>query len=149
MPFRRRKFRRRKMRSSGRPINSAWKVRRKRRTGLVQRTLLSNRRQIRDIKKCQETKMVENWVATDQNEYEGQAMDDLKPNSLGEDTAIAPAQPYAGKLLKCLQGNASDQRVGSWIHMKSLTIKYCISANATRQRQQNVWLMLVLDKKSR
>jgi len=147
MPPPRRRFRRRRrVRHSGRPINSAWKVRRKRRTGLVQRTLLSNRRQIRDIKKCQETKMVENWVATDQNEYEGQAIDDLKPNNLGEDTAVSPAQPFAGKLLKVVQGTASDQRIGSWIHMKSLTIKYCIRATAVRERQQTVWLMLVLDK---
>lgn len=106
-------------------ISRAWRVRKRRRTGLISRTALSNRRQIRRLNRAVETKVLQANQATQALQFAGQFNDSIQVDNTGQD--VAAAIPFAGDLLYCSQGTGQDQRIGAWIQLKSLTMHYCIS----------------------
>ena len=113
-------------------IQRGWKRKLKRRAGgLVSRTALANRRNINAMKKCVETKMISDVQITSTNTgpFSGQYVQNLVVDAIGQD--VAAALPYSNDLLGGLaQGTSSKDRIGAWIHLKSLTMHYCITANA-------------------
>jgi len=125
-------------------ISRAWRARKRRKTGLVSRTALSNRRQIRRINKAVETKVLQGTQATQAQQFAGQFNDSILVDNDGQE--VPAAIPFAGDLLYCEQGPGRDQRIGSWIQLKSLTMHYCI--NATAAPTQDAWyeLFVVLDR---
>lgn len=126
-------------------IGRAWRKKLKRRTGgLVSRTALSNRRSIRKMKKCIETKMLQGVQVTSAGEFDGQTAENIIVDNEGEFTATS--LPYSNDILSGLtQGTGSNQRVGAWIHLKNVTIHYCITADKTSP-QCHYNLLLVHDQ---
>ena len=136
---------RRSRRSSRRTGNLAKTLRNrgKNKVGLNTRVTLANRNEIRQIKKSRDTKMCDTIQAIAANQFDGQFCDDIQVDQQG--TEIASNVPFSPSLLRIDQGAAHDNRVGQWVQMKSLTMKYCVSAGP-RQPYQKIFLMLVLDR---
>lgn len=124
-------------------ISRAWRARRRRRTGLLARTALANRRTIRRMNKAVETKVLQMTQATPAQQFAGQFQDSVVVDNTGQD--VAAAIPFAGDLLYCAQGAGQDQRVGAWIQLKSLTMHYAITCQGPTQ---DAWyeLFVVLDR---
>lgn len=139
-PYRSRRFARARAASS---IARAWRARKRRRTGLVSRTALSNRRQIKTLKKSVETKVLQTNQATQALQFAGQYCDSVQVDNTGQD--VAAAIPFAGDLLYCTQGTGQDDRIGAWIQLKSLTMHYAITCQGPTQ---DAWyeLFIVLDR---
>lgn len=127
-------------------IGRAWRVRKRRRTGLLTRTALANRRQIRRINKSVETKVLRGEQATPAQQFSGQWSDRVTVDNTGQE--VGAAIPFAGDLLYCTQGTGQDERVGAWIQLKSLTMHYCISTTALNQPTPDCWyeIFVVHDK---
>lgn len=106
-------------------IARAWRAKKRRRTGLTQRTVLANRRQIRQIKKATETKVMQAVQAVSGQQFNGQFADNIVVDDMGQETVAN--LPFAGDLIACRQGTRDDERVGNWIQLKSMTMHYCIS----------------------
>lgn len=147
MPYRRSRSRHRR-RTFGRHaaasrIGRAWRARRRRRTGLLARTALANRRTIRRMNKAVETKVLQMTQATPAQQFAGQFQDSVMVDNTGQD--VAASIPFAGDLLYCQQGAGQDQRVGAWIQLKSLTMHYAITCQGPTQ---DAWyeLFVVLDR---
>ncbi len=161
--------RRRRTRRTAGSIKSAWRKKRRRKIGLVQRSIVSNRRQIRQIKKGFETKMCDLVVGLDPptnggSAYSGQYV--WPPIGIDNDGMVLPAAttffapsllqlpcdlllrntpsgtPPAQQTDEC--GGASYARSGAWVTMKSLTMKYRVSAG--HLAEERMTLMLVLDR---
>ena len=131
--------------SAARSIARAWRVKKRRRTGLTTRTVLANRRQIRQIKKATETKVMQNVQATQANAFNGQYCDNIIVDKDGVDTVAN--LPFAPDLINCPQGTKSDERVGDWIQLKSLTMHYCITATPNlRIPDCHFELFVILDR---
>lgn len=145
MPYRR-NFRRNPRRSrAASKIGRAWRNRKRRKTGLVARTALSNRRQIRQMNKSVETKVLQDTQAIPAQQFSGQYADSISVDNTGQE--VGAAIPFAGDLLHCNQGSGNDERVGQWIQLKSLTMHYCIYAPPATPTQ-DAWyeLFVVLDR---
>lgn len=127
MPFhRRRTYRRRRRRhAAASRIGRAWRARKRRRTGLLTRTALANRRTIRRIAKAVETKVVDSNQATQALQFNGQFNDAIIVDKDGQE--VGAAIPFAGDLLYMQQGSNSDRRIGAWVQLKSLTMHYCVT----------------------
>jgi hypothetical protein len=90
-----------------------------------------------------ETKVLEANQATAAQQFAGQFNDSILVDQGGQE--VPAAIPFAGDLLYCEQGVGSDQRIGSWIQLKSLTMHYCINAVAPTL---DAWyeIFIVLDR---
>lgn len=127
-------------------IARAWRVRKRRRTSLVSRTALSNRRQIRKMNKAVETKVLRGEQATPAQQFAGQWSDRVTVDNTGQE--VGAAIPFAGDLLYCAQGAGQDERIGAWIQLHSLTMHYCISTTALNVPTPDCWyeIFVVHDK---
>lgn len=128
-------------------IARAWRKRRVRRSGgLVARTALSNRRQIRNIKRSVETKMIELPTATPANNWVGQNLVRIAVDVNGFD-GIA-ASPLVLKPFSALaQGDSASQRDGDWVKVKSLTYKiYFQAVGGLLPETNHVGCIIVLDR---
>lgn len=160
MPRRYGKFRRSGRRSYGRAhhaaarsISRAWRIRKRRKSSLLARTALANRRRIQRLSKDIETKVFDGTVASLSTQYQtGLANNDgVVVGADGRWLDIQSPSPYpngvfAVNLLGGLDtGAGANNRIGQWIHMRSLTLKYCLSADG---RTADSWygIMLVLDR---
>lgn len=136
---------------SARSIQNAWKRKKRRHTSLISRTTQANRKTIRAMKKCIETKMVEDHQAiynpVGMNPFSGQFCDNMTVDNEG--VSVADQLPFSGDLLRVEMGDGSDKRVGAWIHMKSLTLKYCVTLVGTTEPNTLVTVLLVLDRQPR
>ena len=147
MPYRRHgKYKRSGRRSYGRAHHSAarsiaraWRVRKRRKSSLLTRTALSNRRRIKKLSRDVETKFVQNTIANVNNAWaSGLCCGGVTPDETGQWVdyqqppvgGLYPNGAFACDLLQLTQGVASDQRVGAWVQMKSLTLKYSITSDS-------------------
>lgn len=150
--FSRRRYGRRHAAAASK-IGRAWRIRRRRRTGLLTRTALSNRRQIRVIKKSIETKVLEGTVASLANQWQSGLCcnDGMVVSASGNWLDVQSPAPYPTGTFACdllaglTQGPGAADRIGQWIQMKSLTLKYCLSAD-DRTKDSFYGIMLVLDR---
>lgn len=131
---------------SARTIQRGWRARKRRRTGgLVARTALSNRRQIKKINRSIETKMIELVNGTLGNQYSGQyvvrvPVDDTGFDSTGYPLAI---KPYRG----VEEGTEADERTGDWVKAKSLTYKiYFQAVTGLLAETNHIGCYIVLDR---
>lgn len=107
-------------------IQRAWRRRKRRRVSLNARTTLANRRAIRKISKQRETKIIEGVQATSANGYAGQYMRPTTVDQLGQD-AIG-MQITLRPLRGMIEGDASDNRTGNQVTMRSVTFKFLVEA---------------------
>lgn len=168
MPYTRRRRPRRSTRRRRRAagsIQKAWRRRKRRKIGLVQRTLMSNRQQIRKIKKSQDTKMCSRVTGRDPAvngglAYSGQYV--WPPITIDNDGMVLPAATtfFAPSLLQLPNNGfnfgssgvpqvvdsagANYARADQWVTMKSLTLKYKVQAG--NLAEERLTLMLVLDR---
>lgn len=149
MPYsrkRRRQYARgsRKRSRAASSIAAAWRARKRRKTSLFTKTLLANRRAVRRLNKCVETKMISGVDIQPTNGFKGQYVQNLIVDNVGQ--FIGPGtSPYANDLLGGLQqGTQSDERIGAWIHLKSITLHYSVIADQTSP-QAHVNFLLVHD----
>ncbi len=148
MPYRRskglRKFVRRG-RAAG-SIQKAWRQRKRRKIGLVQRTLMANRRNIKSFKKSVTTNVQSDIQALPAANFDGQYNDSCICDNVGsESTSALPYSPSLLRLPYNVAGAVESGRKDAWVQMKSLTMKYCITAG-DRYVNQRVNMMLVLDR---
>lgn len=162
MPFRRygkkySSFRRRSRYSrsaAASKIGRAWRIRKRRKTSLLARTALANRRAVKKLSKDVETKFLQNSIASVTNDWEsglacggvtvdetGRWVDYQSPPVAG----IYPNGSFACDMCVLQQGPEAQKRIGSWIQMKSLTLKYCITSDAKTPKTQ-FGVLLVLDR---
>lgn len=147
MPYPRRRFRRygyrkgRTSHSAASSIQKAWRRRKRRKVGLVQRTLMANRNNLKRLKKTITTQVQSDEQALAVNDWDGQYNDNLIVDNDGVEASSS--LPFSPSLLR-LPFGGPDGRKDAWIQMKSLTMKYCITAG-DRYVNQRVTLMLVLD----
>lgn len=127
-------------------IGRAWRRRSQRRSGgLVARTALANRRQIRKINRSIETKMIELPTATPANNYSGQNIVRLPVDVNGFDSVGSPL--VVKPLGELSQGDSAQQRDGDWVKMKSLTYKIYFQALAGLVAETNhVGCIIALDR---
>lgn len=140
-----RKRRRRYPHTAASSIQRAWRAKKRRKAGLNQRTMLSNRRAIKKLSKSLETKMVDDNQAASAVQFSGQYNDNIMVDNTGQETVAGI--PFAADLLHLPQGAGEKQRVGAWIQLKSMTIHYCI-ALPTNRGTVDCWyeLFVVLDR---
>ncbi len=144
MPYTRRNRRRstrHTRRAGGSSIKTAWRNRKRRKIGLVQRTLMANRQSLHRLKKSITTKVQQDEQALPANDWDGQYNDNLIVDNDGQETSTTTA--FSPSLLRLPFGGLGG-RNDPWVQMKSLTMKYCITAG-DRFVNQRVTLMLVLD----
>lgn len=142
-------------RTAARSIQAAWRARKASKQSLIARTAQSNRKQIKAIKKEIETKVAENLEANALSNYEGNYVVSLQADWQGSFTGGSGASAWnllACKSLKAYSTGTTvntdvDGRVGRWIQMKSITIKYALFAdeNADENQNQRVFMYLVHD----
>lgn len=138
MPYGRRSYRgrrySRKRSAAASTISRAWKRRRARRQGLISRTVQANRRTCRRIAKSIETKVIDTTQGTVANLFGGQYSENVVVDNRGQE--VGSNIPFGADLWSgMITGPDSNERNGSWIQMKSLTIKYglsCISRGPAR-----------------
>ena len=109
-------------------------------------TAKKNARAIKKIKKSVETKMCDQIQGIVANNFDGQFMDNAQVNTQGEFTGQQPAVAFSPSLLRLDQGVRLFERNGAWVQMKSLTMKYCLTADDRAGTYQRLYMMLVLDQ---
>lgn len=92
MPYtrRRRPHRGHRRRAAG-SIQKAWRNRKRRKIGLVQRTLMANRQALSRIKKSFTTKVQQDEQALPANDWDGQYNDNLIVDNDGQETSTTTA----------------------------------------------------------
>jgi len=146
-PHRRISSRYRKRYQASSTIGRAWRRRKARRSGgLVARTAVANRRNIRRINRSIETKMIELPTATPANNWAGQNMVRIQVDSNGFDSLVAT--PTVMKPFRELaQGDTSATRTGDWVKVKSLTYKIFFNSISGLLPETNmVGCFFVLDR---
>lgn len=141
---------RRRTRQRGRAastIGRAWRRRKARRSGgLVARTAVANRRNIRRINRSIETKMIELPTATPANAWAGQNLVRIQVDSNGFDSiSLSPCvlKPFS----ELAQGDTAAQRTGDWVKVKSLTYKIFFNSIGGLLPETNmVGCFIVLDR---
>lgn len=111
-------------RSSARTIQKAW--RRRARPSATKRMIMSNRKKIYKIQKNVEIKYLQANAASSPD-YVGQyliANTTVDNAGLDQNLAVVGLRPLDG----IVQGTADGQRVGDWITLKRLTVRYIIKA---------------------
>lgn len=153
MPYRQ-KHRFRISRRRSRAVTSiarAWRNRRRRRKGgLVARTAVSNRRQIKRIKGDIEVKYMTRMVATPESNYCGQLLTTSVdctgcPNKLTMWAPTTPPglsaafiwQPIAVRPICLPQGDNEGNRLGEYINMKWICMKGTVSAYPAKYNATN------------
>ncbi|AXH74983.1 MAG: coat protein [Cressdnaviricota sp.] len=114
--------RRANRRTGARTIQRAWRARnRRRRGGLIPRTVVANRRAIRKVNSKIETKVLDVVYADLTNSYGGQKLSATSVDINGNDSTGIPlvVRPFSGMG----QGDLASQRTGSFVTVKSLTYK--------------------------
>lgn len=150
MPYNSRQTRYRRKRrgaSSSKTLKKGWKQRaRRQKGGLVARTALANRKQIKRINKSIETKMIELPTCTAANSWRGQNLVRISVDINGQDPASgAPLvmKPFA----ELSQGDTSAERTGDWVKVKSLTYKvFFESVTGLLPETNRMGLIVVLDR---
>lgn len=152
MPYRagylhRSRHRSRSRRHASGVIGRAWRKRKQRRSGgLVARTALANRRQIKLINRGIETKMIELPTATPANGWAGQNMVRIQVDNNGFDSIVLTPcvlKPFS----ELAQGDSSSQRNGDWVKCKSLTYKIFFNSVTGLLAETNmVGCYIVLDR---
>lgn len=122
-------------------ISKAWKAKKRKKIGLVQRTLMANRQNLKRLKKTITTQVQADEQALPANDFDGQYNDNLVVDNDGVEATSN--LPYSPSLLRLPFGGPTGRK-DAWVQMKSLTMKYCISAGP-RFINQRITLMLVLD----
>lgn len=141
-----RKYRGRGRRSAAATsIARAWRAKKRRKAGLYERTVLSNRRTLKTLKKSVETKMCDDNQATQALQFAGQFNDAILVDQDGQE--VGAAIPFAGDLLYMEQGAKSNERVGAWVQLKSMTMHYCVTIPQNRPCEL-CWyqILVVLDR---
>lgn len=128
----------------------------KKKIGLNNRLTISNAHQIAKIKKQVETKVAEDIEANAASNFEGNYVINLQADKDG--AFVGGGTASAWNLLACKAYKAVnpgttninqdvDGRIGRWITMKSLTMKYALRAdyNNDGNSNQRVWLYIVHD----
>lgn len=126
-------------RTGSRNLAKTLRNRGKSKVGLNTRVTLANRQQIRQIKKSIDTIMVDTVQGLAVNDFDGQYNDSINLDKDGVE--VAANIPFCPSLLRIPR----DRRVGSWLQMKSMTMKYCVTAGARSGQFQRIYMMLVLD----
>lgn len=128
-------------------IARAWRKRKQRRSGgLVARTALSNRRQIKNIKRSVETKMIELPTGTPANNWVGQNLVRIAVDINGFD-GISGTPTVLKPFAALAQGDSAQQREGDWVKVKSLTYKIYFQAVAGLLAETNhVGCIIALDR---
>lgn len=132
--------------SAQRTIARSWRARKQRKTTLNERTMLANRRAIKRINKDIETKMVEEHTAVLGNRFRGQSLDPTQINQNGWDgTGMVVINPLGG----IPQGTGSNERVGDWITLKSLTYRLKVTGTTglLPDTHNQCGCIVVLDRK--
>lgn len=142
----RRAYRRKQRHRAAGSIQRAWRAKKRRKAGLNQRTMLSNRRAIKKLSKSVETKMVDDNQAASAVQFSGQYNDNILVDNTGQETVANI--PFAADLLHLPQGAGEKQRVGAWIQLKSMTIHYCVTYPPSARGGEDCWyeLLVVLDR---
>lgn len=144
-PKRRHRRRHARRHSAATTIARAWRNRKRRKAGLYERTVLSNRRVCQKLKKQVETKMVDSNQATAALQFAGQFNDAVLVDDDGQE--VGANIPFAGDLLYMEQGSKSNERVGAWIQLKSMTVHYCVTIPQTRPCELDWYqIFVVLDR---
>ena len=146
---------RRTRRSAATSIQSAWRARnRRRKGGLVVRTVQSNYKKIKNIKRDIQPKHIQSIVASGPY-YEGQYTEGARVDYTGSDINSDPVglMPLHG----LTEGTDDNQRIGNDIILKRLTIKLIVRAGHTNiasngpifvgDQQQRLVFALVKDLK--
>lgn len=146
MPYGRRSFRRRRYSRKSRShasstIARAWKRRKRSRTGLLSRTVQANRRAVKRVSKSVETKVLQDTQAIAGNLFRGQYNDSISVDKDGQETVAN--LPFFADILGGLQvGPLSSDRIGAWVQLKSLTMKYCVSLTAAQSNAYYTIMMI-------
>lgn len=153
--FRRRYRGRKSAHGHASTIQRAWRARRRRRTGLVSRTVLANRKKIQKIARRPEIKVVEDNEATAAQTpvpWAGQYFR-LTANRDGQTTlptTNAVVQPLYLELAAASGGQnaGAKYRIGDWVTLRSLTYKIQVDAEtgATAANFNRVGMIIVLDR---
>ncbi len=146
MPYKRNHKRRRRRRGYGgtRNLAKTLRARQRKKVGLNTRVTLANRQQIRKLSKATETKMNDRIQGEPVNDFDGQFQDSIVVDKDGVD--VPSNQVFSPSLLRLTQGDGAYQRIGQWVQMKSLTMKYCITSDIGSGPDQRMYMMLVLDR---
>lgn len=117
-------------------IQRAWRARKRKRIGLTARTALSNRRQIKKVRKSIETIVSPPLEATTLTNFRGSWMNNLVVDNAG----LTGGSPfYFHPCYTVLETGTAAQRAtnelsglrGRWCQMRSLTIKGCVTARSS------------------
>ena len=151
--FRRRYRGRKSAHGHASTIQRAWRARRRRRTGLVSRTVLANRKKIQKISRRPEIKVIENHEATAAPPapavpWSGQYFR-LTANRDGQTTLPTTNAVVQPLYLELASANAgANYRIGDWVTLRSLTYKVQVDAEtgATAANFNRVGMIIVLDR---
>lgn len=132
---------------AGRDIDAAWKAKKRKKTGLVQRTLEANRKQLKKLAKTADVKEKTDHTATDATTppWQGQQFE-LQASNGGTDVGGTNAVVCP---LYIEQGDRNDQYVGDEVTLCSLS--YHVEVNAETGPLaadfNRVGMIVVLDRK--
>lgn len=140
------KTRKRTRKSTGSSLSKAWKARKRKKEGLVQRTITANRRAISVLRKAPEVKEMSRHVAVPgvvPSQYAGQQFR-VQADNQGLDNAGIPAVVNP---LYLEEGSDSHEREGDWITMTSLSyvVKLTCETGPTAATSNRVGMIVVLD----
>lgn len=149
--FRRRYRGRKSAHGHASTIQRAWRNRKRRKTGLVSRTVLANRKRISAIARRPEIKVIESQEGTSADTpvpWQGQYFR-LTANRDGQTTlptTNAIVNPLY--LAQSTAEPAANSRVGDWVTLRSLTYKVQVDAEtgATAANFNRVGMIIVLDR---
>jgi hypothetical protein len=115
--------------SSARKIQRRWRKHKYGKNTNMKKLILSNRKAINTVRKDIEIKYLQGAAATSPN-YVGQYLiqGTATVDFQGFDTAISPAVVGLRPLDGLVQGTQANQRIGDWIKLKRLTIRYKITS---------------------
>jgi len=132
-------------------IQRAWRYRRRRKTGLVPRTVLANRKAIAKVSRRPEIKVIDDHEATAADApvpWTGQYFR-LTANRDGQTTLPTTNAVVQPLYLELAQANAgANKRIGDWVTLRSLTYKIQVDreVGATAANFNRVGCIIVLDR---
>ncbi len=140
------KTRRRTRKSSGSSISKAWKARKRKKEGLVQRTVTANRRAISSLRKAPEVKEMSQFTCVPNvipDYYPGQQFRVQADNQGLDNTGT----PVIINPLYLKQGSESFNRLGDWVTMTSLSyhVQFNAETGPTAASSNRVGMIVVLD----
>lgn len=140
-------YKRWKARGGAGNIDAAWKAKKRRKTGLVQRTLEANRKQLKKLAKTADVKQKTNAVCIDTTTppWQGQQFT-LQPNNFGIDVG---GQAAIVNPLLLQRGDGDNQFNGNEVTLCSLSYKVQVDSEAgpLAADYNRVGMIVVLDRK--